>query len=501
MRDDASIVHVDLDAFFASVEQRDKPSLRGRPVIVGGTGGRGVVATASYEARAFGARSAMSTAEARAICPAGTAFLSPRFEAYRASSLVVMDVLRECTSLVEQVSIDEAYLDLRGADLPDLDVVSVRELLERLRESIRAATGGLTASAGAGSSKMLAKIASDMNKPDGVTLVDPGTELEFLGPLSVRAISGVGPATAARLRTFGVETVSELRGMTLVDLTSVFGERHGRSLFELARARDERELTLTREAKSISNEETFEHDVHDRAVLRREVERIAESVARRCEKSGVFGRTVHLKVRLPDFSSLTRSFTSTTPTRDADDIARTANRLLDGIDVQTGIRLIGVGVSGFVTHAQSGLFDLERPAEVQEYPEAFAPPTNDADADTSQQASEIMGPATRFSPSSTQVWRPGMDVVHDEHGPGWVWGSGRSFVTVRFEGPLTPPGFVRSFRTDDAALHPADPPAWRAEADDAAHTVSESLDDTETHGSVPTYIDSYEVADGGVTRR
>lgn len=472
MRDDASIVHVDLDAFFASVEQRDKPSLRGRPVIVGGTGLRGVVSTASYEARAFGARSAMSTAEARAICPAGTAFLSPRFEAYRASSLAVMAVLRELSPLVEQVSIDEAYVDLRGADPEVSSTAHVREVLETLRRDVADATGGLSVSAGAASSKMLAKIGSDLNKPAGITVVEPGSELEFLAPMSVRAISGVGPATAARLRTFGVETVEQLRAMTHVDLVSIFGERHGHSLHELARARDDRDLTLTREAKSVSHEETFERDVHDRAVLRREIERIAQAVSARCEKAGVFGRTVHLKVRLPDFSSLTRSSTSPTPSRDADVIARTAQRLLDGLDLAQGVRLIGVGVSGFVTHAQSGLFELEAPVDTPAFPEAVGesstaatPSSDDADPDADEAPSTLPQElTTRFSPGTTPSWRPGMDVHHDEFGAGWVWGSGRGRVTVRFEGPLTPKGPVRTFAVDDPALMPGEPPAW----DDAA---------------------------------
>lgn len=455
MRSDPSILHVDLDAFFASVEQRDKPSLRGRPVVVGGTGVRGVVSTASYEARVFGARSAMSTAEARAICPAGTAFLSPRFEAYRKSSLIVMGLLRELSPLVEQVSIDEAYVDLRGADLPDTDVTTVRARLERLDADIRDATGGLTASAGAASSKMLAKIASDLDKPNGITIVEPGTEEELLEPMSVRAISGVGPATAARLRTFGVETVGDLRRMTDTDLVSVFGERHGRSLYALARARDDRELSLSREAKSISSEETFERDVHERHVLHREIERIAEAVAARAEKAGVFGRTVHLKVRLPDFTAVTRSFTTTSPTCEAEVIARTATRLLDGLDLPQGVRLIGVGLSGFVGHAQGGLFDLEaEPAATIEYPEAFAPSPQEQVVEPTSDLS------TRFTPSAERRWHTGMDVQHPTHGRGWVWGAGRGRVTVRFEGPTTPPGKVHTFAADDDELTRSDPPDW-----------------------------------------
>ena len=210
MRREPSILHLDLDAFFAAVEQRDKPSLRGRPVVVGGVGGRGVVATASYEARAYGARSAMSTAEARRRCPAGTAFLGGRFGAYRRTSDVVMGLLRELSPLVEPVSLDEAYVDLAAGGRRDLSVDGVRALAADLKERIAAATGGVTGSVGAGTSKLMAKIASDLDKPDGLVVVPPGEELAVLHPLPVTRLGGVGPATAERLRTVGVRTVEHL---------------------------------------------------------------------------------------------------------------------------------------------------------------------------------------------------------------------------------------------------------------------------------------------------
>src|SRR4051812_25402569 len=197
-RAQSSILHVDLDAMFAAVEQRDKPSLRGRPVIVGGIGGRGVVATASYEARAYGARSAMPTAEARRICPPGTAFLGGRFAAYRRTSDVVMALLRELSPLVEPVSIDEAYVDLAAGD-HDLSVAGVTALARDLKERIAAATGGVTGSVGIGTSKSMAKIGSELDKPNGLTVVPPGTELDVLHPLPVRSLGGGRPATAARL--------------------------------------------------------------------------------------------------------------------------------------------------------------------------------------------------------------------------------------------------------------------------------------------------------------
>ena len=209
MRTTASVLHLDLDAFFAAVEQRDKPSLRGKPVIVGGVGGRGVVATASYEARAFGIRSAMSTREARARCP-NAAFLTGRFHAYRETSSLVMAVLRAASPLVEPLSLDEAFVDLAQAGLPDLEVPTVVAYGEQLRAQVAAVTGGLTGSVGIGSSKFIAKVASELDKPDGLTVVPPGTERDLLRPMKVTVIPGVGPATAERLRRAGIHTIADL---------------------------------------------------------------------------------------------------------------------------------------------------------------------------------------------------------------------------------------------------------------------------------------------------
>jgi DNA polymerase-4 len=208
MRSTASIMHLDLDAFFASVEQRDKPSLRGRPVIVGGTGQRGVVATASYEARVHGVRSAMRTAEARARCP-HAAFLGGRFDAYREASRLVMERLREESELIEPLSLDEAFVDLAAGD--EGLAGEVEQVVARIRADITEITGGLTASVGVASSKLMAKIASEINKPDGVFVVEPGTEADVLGPMQATAIPGVGPATAERLRRVGILTVDEVR--------------------------------------------------------------------------------------------------------------------------------------------------------------------------------------------------------------------------------------------------------------------------------------------------
>ncbi len=276
MRSTASVLHLDLDAFFASVEQRDKPSLRGRPVIVGGIGQRGVVSTCSYEARVHGVRSAMRMAEARARCP-HAAFLSGRFDAYREASTLVMRRLREESPLVEQLSLDEAYVDLAAGSDDDLSPDAVLERVETLRRDITEITEGLTASVGVASSKLMAKLGSELRKPDGMFVVAPGTELALLEPMQVRAIPGVGPATAERLRRIGVGTVGELRERDEDELVRLLGSASGRSLARLARADDDRPVVAEREAKSISVEDTFPADVTDRARL----EGVVDTMARR----------------------------------------------------------------------------------------------------------------------------------------------------------------------------------------------------------------------------
>ena len=450
MRREPSILHLDLDAFFAAVEQRDKPSLRGRPVVVGGTGGRGVVATASYEARAYGARSAMSTAEARRRCPAGTAFLGGRFTAYRRTSDVVMGLLRELSPLVEPASLDEAYVDLAVGGPHDLSVDGVRALAADLKRRIAAATGGVTGSVGAGSSKLMAKIASDLDKPDGLVLVPPGEELAVLHPLPVTRLGGVGPATAERLRTVGVRTVADLAGKSLPDLVALAGRAHGAALHALSRAEDDRPVVADREAKSVSQEETFERDLTDLVRLNAEIDGMAARVWERLRRSGHSGRTVTLKLRRYDFTTITRSLTLPQPTDDARQVGAVARRLLAEAGTAGGLRLLGVGVSGLSLYAQGDLFaeglagDGDAAVEAEESPAAAAP-VEAAPAD----------PASR--------WWPGQDVCHDDLGAGWVWGRGLGRVTVRFEGPRTPPGPVRTLTADDPALHPAEPPDWQAE--------------------------------------
>ncbi len=441
------ILHLDLDAFFTAVEQLHKPSLRGKPVVVGGVGGRGVVATASYEARVFGIGSAMSIAQARRRCP-NAAYLSPRFGAYRAASELVMGLARELTPLVEQVSIDEAYLDLTPLH-PGLDVEGCRELAQRLREQIRTRTG-LTASVGAGTSKLVAKIHSDRAKPDGCLVVPPGIEAQTLAPLPVRALPGVGPATAARLALRGITTVGALASAGQEAAVELLGRAHGQLLHEFARGIDGRVVVPERDAKSVSAETTFPVDLTDRARLRGQLDQLAVRVAARLAGGALSGRTVVLKVRRHDFTTLTRSTTLDQPTDDVAVITRTAGRLLDALDVSDGLRLIGVGVSGLAEYVQPDLLAdlLPQPGplgEAQPGPLGEAPPWPEPDR-------PVAGPGRQ--------WLPGQDVHHQVLGPGWVQGSGVGRVTVRFEGPGTPAGPVRTFAVQDPELAPADPPSW-----------------------------------------
>jgi DNA polymerase IV len=444
MRREASVLHLDLDAFFAAVEQRDKPSLRGRPVVVGGVGGRGVVATASYEARAFGARSAMSTAEARRRCPPGTAFLGGRFAAYRRTSDVVMALLRELSPLVEPASLDEAYVDLAAGEGLDLSVEGVTAIGQSLKERIAEATGGVTGSVGIGTSKMVAKIGSDLDKPNGLVVVPPGSELEVLHPLPVTRLGGVGPATAERLHQIGVKTVGDLAAKSLADLVALAGKAHGAGLYALARAEDHRAVVPDREAKSVSAEETFERDLTDLTVLGREIDSMAARVGTRLRASAFSGRTVTLKLRRYDFTTLTRSQTLAQPTDDTHQIAATARRLLTDAGAEGGLRLLGVGVSGLSLYAQGDLFAEE---------------SEPMPAETAADEAPSAEPETDL-PVQRQWW-PGQDVRHDDLGAGWVWGRGLGRVTVRFEGPSTAPGPVRTLAADDPALQPADPPDWR----------------------------------------
>jgi DNA polymerase IV len=433
VRREASVLHLDLDAFFAAVEQRDKPSLRGKPVVVGGVGPRGVVATASYEARGYGVRSAMPTHEARRRCP-HAAFLAGRHDAYRAVSEQVMRLLHELSPLVEPLSLDEAFVDLAAAVRPvELTAGGVQRLVAELKADLASRTGGLTASVGVATSKFAAKVASELAKPDGLRVVEPGTEVELLRPLPVGVIPGVGPVTRERLQRIGIRTVSDLQEMGSHELSQVVGHAAGRALHELAFARDDRPVEPDRETKSISVEDTFETDLVDPAELARILDRDANQVAARLQAARLFARTVTIKVRRHDFATHTRSRTLSGATDRPGLISEVAQSLLVGVDVAGGVRLLGVGVAGLTDARQEELFAAEVAAE---------PPVPVAERDR-ETVDEHWAPR----------WLPGADVEHDTYGRGWVWGTGLGRVTVRFETRDTPPGPVHTFRLDDPALH------------------------------------------------
>ncbi|MEU1129920.1 DNA polymerase IV [Streptomyces sp. NPDC005900] len=468
MRSAPTILHLDMDAFYASAEQAAKPSLRGKAVVVGGLGPRGVVATASYEARRFGVHSAMPMGQARRLAP-NAAYLVPRFGLYREISEQVMGLLRELSPLVEPLSLDEAFVDLEAGGVAD-DERSARAVGERLRADIRAVTG-LTGSVGLAASKMLAKIASEEAKPDGLVLIAPGTERALLGPMSVRTLPGVGPATGDHLRRAGITTVEEIAEAGEDELVRLLGKSHGVSLYAMALARDERPVVAERDTKSVSVEDTYDVDIHDRVRVRGEVARLADRCVQRLRAAGHSGRTIVLKVRRFDFSTLTRSETLRGPTDDPAVVREAAARLLESVDTTGGVRLLGVGVTGLADYTQEDLFaQAQAQAQVQaqaaeaevsavEGPEG-APPTGAAGEAVPRAPLGPKGDSADVQESplpAERRWAAGHDVRHTEYGYGWVQGSGLGRVTVRFETPGSAPGRVRTFRTDDPKLRPAEP--------------------------------------------
>ena len=332
------IIHVDMDAFYASVEQRDNPELRGLPVAVGG-GHRGVVAAASYEARKFGIRSAMPSVTAKRRCP-DIVFVKPRFDAYREVSNQIRGIFADYTDLIEPLSLDEAYLDVTE---DRCGLGSARAIAEDIRRRIREETK-LTASAGVSYCKFIAKLASDYRKPDGLTVIRPDQGAEFVASLPVARFHGVGPVTARKMESLGIMTGADLRAWSLAELEARFGSSGG-WYYRICRGIDEREVRPDRPYKSVSAERTFDEDLSDPARLSAELGRIAGFAWARVERAQVVGRTVTLKVKFGDFSIITRSRTLPSPVPDQEAFTAAGQALLAGLHpLQKGIRLLGLGL-------------------------------------------------------------------------------------------------------------------------------------------------------------
>jgi len=394
-----------MDAFYASVEVQRDPSLAGRPVIVGGSGNRGVVASCSYEARAYGIHSAMPSMRARRLCPSAI-FLPGHFDLYQGYSRRLHDLLHSFTPLVEAISLDEAFLDVAGARRLFGSAV---EIAWAIRSRIQADLG-LAASVGVATTKLVAKLASKAAKPraalpaplpgPGVKVVEAGSELAFLHPLAVGSLWGVGPATRRRLERFGVATVGDLAEVPVESLVSALGPALGRHLHALAWARDERPVETARVAKSVGHEETYRSDLHDREALRREVLRLADAVATRLREAGMAGRTVVLKIRFGDFRTITRSRRVGAPLDSGPALARVAQDLLAAVDHSPGVRLLGVSVSGLVEReAFQPTLDSAAPGD-----EAVARAVEDI---RRRFGAVAVGPASLLAPEGLELRRRG----------------------------------------------------------------------------------------------
>jgi DNA polymerase-4 len=347
------LAHLDLDAFFAAVEELEQPDLRTRPLVVGGDPrSRGVVATANYVARGFGIHSAMSCAEALRRCPQAV-FVRPRHTLYREYSAAVWTAIREVVPTVERTGLDEGYLDFAGIAA---DFGRARVVAQAVQTSVRAATS-LSCSLGVAPSKVVAKIASDRRKPGGITVVPAGTEASFLAPFAVRVLPGVGPRAEERLRAAGVTTIGALAALSDLDLRALLPGQVGRVLRDRALGIDPRALETTSERISISVEETFERDLHDRSLLHAELRRMANQVGEHLARGGLSARTVTTKLRYADFSIRSRSTSLDVAIDDAARIGELACSLLDrGLRDRPGaLRLVGVGVSGLSDHRQLSL--------------------------------------------------------------------------------------------------------------------------------------------------
>ncbi|MFZ1179050.1 MAG: DNA polymerase IV [Mycobacterium sp.] len=447
------MLHLDMDAFFASVEQLTRPTLRGRPVLVGGLGGRGVVAGASYEARVFGARSAMPMHQARRLIGVTAVVLPPRGVVYGVASRRVFDTVRGVVPVVEQLSFDEAFGEppqLGGASAEDVEV-----FCEELRRRVREETG-LIASVGAGSGKQIAKIASGLAKPDGIRVVPRAEERLLLAGLPVRRLWGIGPVAEEKLHRLGIETIGELAALTDAEAANILGATIGLALHRLARGIDDRPVAERAEAKQISSESTFAVDLTSLEQLHEAIDPIAEHAHQRLLRDGRGARTVTVKLKKSDMSTLTRSATLPYATTDAGALIAVARRLLLDPREIGPIRLLGVGFSGLSDVRQESLFpDLELSESESE---------GQYRVETANEAMFAPGPDDpEWRVGDDGGWRVGDDIAHRDLGHGWVQGAGHGVVTVRFETRSSGPGPARTFRADTDELvsaNPVDSLAW-----------------------------------------
>ena len=338
------IIHIDMDAFYASVEQRDNPAYRGKPIAVGGSpeGRGGVVSTASYEARKFGVRSAMPSKQALKLCP-DIIFVYPRFEAYKEASRKIRAIFERYTDLIEPLSLDEAFLDVT---VDKQGIGSALDIAKLIKEQIKQETG-LTASAGVSSSKFVAKIASDLQKPDGLTFIGPSKIEAFMEKLPVEKFFGVGKVTAERMNKMGLHTGADLKKMTEEELVHFFG-KSGRFFYKIVRGIDNREVQPHREHKSMGAEDTFSYDLSDIEEMYAMLEKIAGTVCKRLDKYELKGRTITLKVKFHDFKQITRNHSFTYLLNDYDTIVNTAKELLNNVNMHgKKVRLLGISLSNF----------------------------------------------------------------------------------------------------------------------------------------------------------
>jgi DNA polymerase-4 len=429
------VLHLDMDAFFASVEQLTRPTLRGRPVLVGGLGGRGVVAGASYESRVFGARSAMPMHQARRLVGASAVVLPPRGVVYGVASRRVFDTVRTMVPILEQLSFDEAFGE--PAELAGAAADEVAAFCQALKGKVLDATG-LVASVGAGSGKQIAKIASGLAKPDGIRVVDRAKERTVLESLPVRRLWGIGPVAEEKLHRLGIDTIGAFAALSGAEAANILGGTVGTALHRLAQGIDDRPVAENSPAKQISAESTFPEDLITLDQLREAVVRIGEHAHGRLEKDGRGARTVTVKLRKSDMNILTRSATLPYATTDSATLIATARRLLlDPIEVGP-IRLVGVGFSGLSEVQQESLFpDLELVAE---------------------EVSNTRLPPTLTDMAATPpAYRIGDDVTHTSYGHGWIQGAGHGVMTVRFETRASGPGPVHTLRDDTVDIARANP--------------------------------------------